>query len=89
MNTLTKAQERKIRLDLQKKIRSLYAQEQKAALEKLDSLIASGSGVLQDHHSNGLNYLTAHLFREAMKLIPGWEYSKAEKKLAKNYHLMM
>jgi len=91
MNDMTDEQRSKKALaDLHNKIEILFAAEIKRAHDKLDHLAESGSGIVEDHRNEGLNYITAHRFMEAYKQdSQSSKHSRAEMKIIKNYRILM
>ena len=59
---MTKA---RVRMDLEKKVRELMRRAEKTAISKVKTLALAGSGILEEHEANNLNYKAAMEFMAA------------------------
>lgn len=59
---MTKA---RVRMDLEKKVRELMRRAERVAIGKVKTLAIAGSGILEEHEANNLNYKAAMEFMAA------------------------
>jgi len=82
-------EEQKAYSDLATKVEQLFEADKNRALQRLDRLVKSGAGVLQDHQQNDQDFVTAIHFVEAYRRDASAKFPRAEEKIIKNYALMM
>lgn len=91
---MTRAEERAAKADLKRKVRELMKDVNKLAEKKLESLIKSGAGVVDDHHANALSLRTPKDFiyvlgKEISDQYGGRYSTPEERGRVHNYYIMM
>jgi hypothetical protein len=88
---MTKA---RVRIDLEKKVRELMRRAEKNAISKVKTLALAGSGILEEHEANKLNYTAAMEFMAAFadEMRNGHLPSKPDRHVlsrVRNYFILM